>query len=188
MSNKEIITYSAIENSVITSDLATKIMIELGLKKHDKAALILFGLNLISRIVISNVELVKDGTKKDLMKIELAEIAKLETKLSEIKKLKQNLRYYKGELVTGQWDAINLIEKDLISFKLKHRRLTSKDYFIIRLFGGWQRVLKKTGLDDTNKVMFKKILVCIFERYNISGANAEAVKKAVSKLQRENLL
>lgn len=188
MSNNKIIPYSAIKNCETSISLAESMMIELGLKEHDKAALILFGLNLITKIVISNVETVRDGTKKDLMKIELAEITKLETKLSEIKKLKQNLRYYKGGIVTGHWDAINLIEKDLNDFRLKHRRLTSKDYFIIRLFGGWQRVLKKTGLDDTNKVMFKKILACIFYRYNISGANSEAVKKAVSKLQRENLL
>lgn len=188
MSNKEVVTYAAVENSKTTSYLAKKIMIELGLKDHDKAALILWGLNLIVMIVMANVELLRDGSKKDLMKCELAEITKLEAKLCEVKKLKKDLRYYKGENVTGHWGAINLIEKDLKSFKLKHKRLTSKDYFIIRLFGGWNSVAKSGGLEDTNNTMFKKILVCIFEDYSISGANAEAVKKAVSKLQRENLL
>lgn len=188
MKSKEIITYSKVENHKTTNSLAVSMMIDLELKEHEKSALILFGLSLLINIVTSNIELLRDGSKTDLMKNEIAEITKLEKKLSEIKKIKKDLRYYKGENADEHWKSIDLIEKDLKSFKLSHRKLTSKDYFIIRLFRGWLRVAKKAGLDDKNKTMFKKILVCIFEEYHISGANIEAVKKSVQKLSRENLL
>lgn len=188
MKRNELVTYSELEGNKTVNYLAKNIMIELGLKDHENNTLILYGINLLVMIATSNIEQATDGTKSDLMKNEIAEISKLEKKLSEIKKIRNDLRYYKGEKVREQWSSIDTLEKDLTNFKLKHRKLTSKDYFIIRLFGGWCRVANKAGLNDDKKTMFRKILVCIFEEYHISGSNIDAVKKAIKKLERENLL
>lgn len=121
MKRNELVTYSELEGNKTVSYLAKNIMIELGLKDHENNTLILYGINLLVMIATSNIEQATDGTKSDLMKNEIAEISKLEKKLSEIKKIRNDLRYYKGEKVREQWSSIDTLEKDLTNFKLKHR-------------------------------------------------------------------